>query len=139
MLTGEYQHTVDPKGRLSFPARLREELGDKFVITKGLDGCIFVYSLDEWAIILDKLKALPLSSSRHLQRFLASGAAEVETDKQGRVLIPPTLREYAKLQRDVVVAGVINRAEIWDKSQWEQGPLTTSPDLIAAEMEQLGF
>jgi len=139
MLTGEYQYTLDPKGRLSFPARLREELGDRFVVTKGLDGCLFVYSLEEWQHILEKLKELPLSSARHLQRFLASGAAEVETDKQGRILIPPVLREYASFDKDIVIAGVINRAEIWDKHQWEQGPLQTSPELIAEEMEKLGF
>ena len=88
MLTGEYQYTLDPKGRLNFPARLREELGERFVVTKGLDGCLFVYGMEEWQRILEKLKELPLSSARHLQRFLASGAAEVELDKQGRILLP---------------------------------------------------
>ena len=139
MLTGEYQYTLDPKGRLNFPARLREELGERFVVTKGLDGCLFVYGMEEWQRILEKLKELPLSSARHLQRFLASGAAEVEMDKQGRILLPPVLREYAALEKDIIVAGVISRAEIWSKSAWEQGPLQTSPDLIAEEMEKLGF
>ncbi len=139
MLTGEYQHSIDAKGRLNFPARLREELGERFVITKGLDGCLFVYSMEEWQDILLKLKALPLSSSRNLQRFFSSGAAELEVDKQGRVLIPANLREYAGLDKDVVVAGVINRAEIWNKESWENGPIQLSSDVIAEEMEKLGF
>lgn len=139
VLTGEYQHTVDAKGRLNFPARLREELGERFVITKGLDGCLFVYSYPEWENILQKLRELPLSTGRNLKRFLASGAAEVEADKQGRVLIPPSLRAYAKLDKDVVVAGVIDRAEIWNREAWEQGPTQISADEIALEMEQLGF
>ena len=100
---------------------------------------MFVFGMEEWQRILEKLKELPLSSARHLQRFLASGAAEVELDKQGRILLPPVLREYAALEKDIIVAGVISRAEIWSKSAWEQGPLQTSPDLIAEEMEKLGF
>ena len=139
MLTGEYQHTIDTKGRLNFPARLREELGERFMVTKGLDGCLFVYSMEEWSNILDKLKELPLSSARNLQRFFASGATEVEADKQGRILLPAVLREYAGLDKDIVVAGVINRAEIWDKNQWESGPIQISSDTIAEEMEKLGF
>ena len=95
MLTGEYQYVLDPKGRLNFPARLREELGDRFVVTKGLDGCLFVYGMEEWQRILEKLRELPLSSARHLQRFLASGAAEVEPDKQGRILIPAELKKFS--------------------------------------------
>lgn len=139
VLTGEYQHTVDGKGRLNFPARLREDLGERFVITKGLDGCLFVYSLPEWEHILQRLHELPLSTGRNLKRFLASGAAEVEVDKQGRVLIPPTLRTYANLEKDIVVAGVIDRAEIWNKDAWDNGPAMTSADDIAEEMEKLGF
>ena len=140
MLTGEYQYTLDPKGRLNFPARLREELGDRFVVTKGLDGCLFVYGMEEWKHILEKLKELPLSSARHLQRFLASGAAEVELDKQGRVMIPPNLREHAGLTKDVVIAGAGNRLEIWDKEKREQYLATTaSPEEMAAKMSDMGF
>ena len=139
MLTGEYQHTVDAKGRLNVPARLREELGDRFVVTKGLDGCLFVYSYPEWERILEKLRQLPLFTGRNLKRFLASGAAEVEVDKQGRILIPPSLRAWAKLEKDVVVAGVIDRAEIWNRAAWEEGPTQIGADEIALEMEQLGF
>lgn len=139
MLTGEFQHSIDAKGRLNFPVRLREDLGERFMVTKGLDGCLFVYSLTEWTTILEKLRELPLSSARHLQRFFASGATEVESDKQGRILIPAVLREYASLDKEIVVVGVINRAEIWDKHQWENGPIQISADTIAEEMEKLGF
>ena len=119
MLTGEYQYTLDPKGRLNFPARLREELGDRFVVTKGLDGCLFVYGMEEWQRILEKLRELPLSSARHLQRFLASGAAEVEPDKQGRILIPAELKKQVFIDKELVTMGAMRRIEIWSKEVWE--------------------
>lgn len=120
MLMGEYIHTLDTKGRLILPAKFRDELGQRFIATKGLDDCLFVYAKDEWAILEEKLKRLPLGKpeARAFVRFFFSGAAEVECDRQGRVLLPNNLREHAKLDKDVVVIGVSNRIEIWDKERW---------------------
>lgn len=120
MFMGEYQHTIDDKGRVIIPARLREDLGEHFVATKGLDGCLFVYPMDEWAILETKLKQLPLTraNARAFVRFFLSGAAELESDKQGRVLLPMNLREYAHLDKDVVTIGVSNRLEVWDQEIW---------------------
>ncbi|MDA8213468.1 MAG: division/cell wall cluster transcriptional repressor MraZ [Clostridia bacterium] len=121
MFMGEYQHTIDPKGRLIVPARLREGLGEKFVATKGLDNCLFVYPMDEWKLLEQKLKSLPFTraDARSFVRFFFSGATECEVDKQGRILIPANLREYAKLDKDVVLLGVSSRVEIWSKDLWE--------------------
>lgn len=139
MLIGEYQHSLDPKGRVNFPARLREGLGARFIITKGLDNCLFVYSEEEWKVLEDKIRALPVSKARSLQRFLFAGAVDVEPDKQGRVLIPANLREYAGLTKDVMVIGASVRAEIWDKDKWQQSCDDLTPDMIAASMDELGF
>ncbi len=118
---GEYQHTVDSKGRLIVPAKFRELLGDAFVITRGLDNCLFGYPMDEWRKMEDKLKALPVTKrdARAFTRFFFSGATEVELDKQGRVNIPPTLRAFANLEKDCVILGVSNRFEIWSQDAWE--------------------
>ena len=107
MFFGEYEHTIDAKGRVIIPARLREALGEQFMITKGLDGCLFVYPMDQWAAFEEKLQALPLNqpSARAFARFFFSGAMEGELDKQGRVMVPPNLREYGKLSKDIVIAG----------------------------------
>ena len=117
MFFGEYEHTIDAKGRVIIPARLREALGEQFMITKGLDGCLFVYPMDQWAAFEEKLQALPLNqpSARAFARFFFSGAMEGELDKQGRVMVPPNLREYGKLSKDIVIAGAGTRLEIWDK------------------------
>ncbi|MCR3923294.1 MAG: division/cell wall cluster transcriptional repressor MraZ [Firmicutes bacterium] len=122
MFMGEYQHAVDGKGRLIMPAKFREELGNRFVLTRGLDNCLFVYPLQEWTVLEQKLKTLPFtrSDARAFTRFFFSGAAECELDKQGRVLIPNNLRDHAKLQRDVVVIGVSSRVEIWSQDVWHQ-------------------
>lgn len=119
---GEYQHVLDAKGRLIMPAKFREGLGERFVITRGLDNCLFVYPFAEWSLLEQKLKALPFtrSDARAFMRFFFSGAAECELDKQGRVLIPNNLRDHAKLKKDVVVIGVSNRVEIWSQEVWEQ-------------------
>lgn len=121
MFMGEYQHSVDDKGRLIIPAKFRDALGPDFIITRGLDNCLFVYPRSEWTVLEQKLKALPLmkSDARAFTRFFFSGATECELDKQGRVNIPNTLREYAKLDKDCVVLGVSNRVEIWCKEVWE--------------------
>ena len=121
MFMGEYQHTVDSKGRLIVPAKFRELLGDVFVVTRGLDNCLFGYPMDEWRKMEEKLKALPVTKrdARAFTRFFFSGATEVELDKQGRVNIPPMLRSYANLEKDCVVLGVSNRFEIWSQDAWK--------------------
>ena len=109
-MKGEFQHNIDAKGRLFIPAKFREELGKMFIITKGLDGCLFVYSASAWEVLEDNINQLPLSKSRNLQRFFFSSAADCVPDAQGRVLIPQNLREYAALQKEVTIIGVSGRA-----------------------------
>ncbi|MDQ0168629.1 MraZ protein [Paenibacillus tundrae] len=121
MFMGEFQHSIDDKGRVIIPAKFRESLGPSFVVTRGLDQCLFVYPMEEWGIMEQKLKALPLmkSDARAFTRFFFSGATECDLDKQGRVNLPGNLREYAKLDKDCVVLGVSNRVEVWSKDIWE--------------------
>ncbi|WP_459911421.1 division/cell wall cluster transcriptional repressor MraZ [Desulfotomaculum defluvii] len=122
MFMGEFQHNIDSKGRLIVPARFREGLGDRFIVTKGLDNCLFVYPQQEWAEVEQKLKSLPFTraDARAFVRFFFSGATECEIDKQGRILLPNNLREYAKLDKETVVVGVSTRVEIWSKEEWEK-------------------
>lgn len=121
MFMGEYQHSIDDKGRIIIPAKFRDGLGSQFIATRGLDNCLFVYPLQEWAVLEQKLKSLPLmkSDARAFSRFFFSGATECELDKQGRVTVPGNLRDYAKLDKDCTVIGVSNRVEIWSKQIWE--------------------
>lgn len=142
MFFGEYEHTIDVKGRLIIPARLREALGSVFMITKGLDGCLAVYPMEQWADFEAKLQALPMNqpSARAFARFFFSGATEGELDKQGRVMLPPNMREYAKLEKDVIIAGAGNRLEIWDKATRDAYLAETeSPEEMAAKMSEMGF
>lgn len=142
MLIGEFEHSLDAKGRLIMPAKLRETIGDKFVVTKGLDGCLFAFSLAEWLNFEEKLKSLPLSNrnSREFTRFFLSGATECEIDKQGRFLIPTNLRESANLQKEVVIIGVGTRIEIWDKEKWNSyNDENISVEDIAENMTMLGI
>ena len=120
MFIGEFQHTIDDKSRLIMPAKFRELLGDHFKITKGLDGCLFVYPQNEWLNLENKLKNLPFTNkdARAFARFFFSGASECEVDKQGRILVGGILREYAKIAKDVVIVGVGTRIEIWSKEIW---------------------
>ncbi|GAK39687.1 division/cell wall cluster transcriptional repressor MraZ [Paenibacillus urinalis] len=122
MFMGEFQHSIDDKGRMIIPAKFRDALGPSFVVTRGLDQCLFVYPMNEWSILEQKLKALPLmkSDARAFTRFFFSGATECELDKQGRVNLPMNLRDYAKMDKECVVLGVSNRVEIWSKGIWEQ-------------------
>lgn len=139
---GEYHHTIDPKGRVIVPSRFRENLGEKFILTKGLDNCLFAYSLEEWTNLESKLKSLPFTNkdARAFIRFFFSGATECETDKQGRILIPSNLREYATLGKDIVIIGVSTRVEIWDKDRWNgyNSDDNMSANDIADKMAQLG-
>ncbi|MCL1695582.1 MULTISPECIES: division/cell wall cluster transcriptional repressor MraZ [unclassified Lysinibacillus] len=121
MFMGEYQHSVDAKGRLIVPAKFREALGETFVVTRGLDNCLFGYPMNEWRKLEEKLKDLPMTKkdTRAFARFFFSGATEVEIDKQGRINIPSTLMQHAHLLKECIVLGVSNRIEIWAKDAWE--------------------
>ena len=138
-MTGQYQHTVDAKGRLFIPAKLREELGETFYVTMGMDGCLSVYSDESWAKFTEKFESLPYTRTKAMRPLFAN-AAKCEPDAQGRILLPAKLRAYAGLQKDVVVIGVSNRAEIWDAEKWyavEAAEL--NPENTGAVMEELGF
>ena len=143
MFMGEYNHTIDAKGRLIIPSKFREVLGEEFVITKGLDGCLFVYDNQVWNAFEEKLKALRLNKkdNRQFVRFFLAGAAEVEVDKQGRILVPGNLRDFAGLEKDVVLVGVASRIEIWSKAKWDG--ITEDEDEamedIAERMADLGL
>lgn len=143
MLIGEYKHVVDSKGRIILPSKFREELGERFILTKGLDNCLFGYSLKEWAVLEEKLKKLPLTSkeARTFLRFFFAGACECEVDKQGRILIPHNLREYAGIKKEVFIIGVMTRIEIWSEDNWlkEMTNEDLSVDRIAQKMEELGI
>jgi MraZ protein len=122
MFMGEYRHIVDNKGRVIIPAKFRSGLGPIFIATKGLDNCLFIYSESEWSALEQKLKSLPFTKAdaRAFVRFFFSGAVECELDKQGRILLPPNLREYAGLEKDAVIIGVSNRVEIWSELNWQE-------------------
>ena len=141
MLIGEYEHSLDAKGRLIMPAKLREDIGEKFIVTKGLDGCLFAFSLEEWNIFEQKLRALPISNkdARAFSRFFFAGAIDCELDKQGRFLISSNLREFAEFEKDAVIVGMDARIEIWAKEKWENTDNNISADEIAAKMEMLGI
>ncbi len=143
MFTGEFKHAVDAKNRLSIPSKFREKLGDNFYITKGLDHCLFVFSMEEWSIFEEKLKELPLSNknARAFARSFFAGATECELDKQGRILIPQTLRTHANIEKDVYVNGAGSRIEIWDATTWESYNdfMTANMDDLAEDMEALGI
>ena len=143
MFIGEYQHTIDPKGRVIMPAKFREELGEKFVVTKGLDSCLFVYPNEEWDNLEQKLRTLPLTSkeARSFIRFFFAGAAECEVDKQGRILVPSNLREHAGLDKDLSIIGVSTRVEIWGRDAWNAYNDDSSLDheQIVERMAELGI
>lgn len=136
---GKYRHTVDPKGRLFVPSKLREELGEAFYVTLGLDHCLSVYTQEGWDAIVDKYNALPISKARKI-RYLFANAAKCEPDKQGRFMIPAELRAYAGLKQEVVFIGQAGRAEIWDGEAYDKLEAETlTPESLAEAMEELGF
>ena len=141
MLVGEYIHQLDAKGRLIMPSKIKAYIGEKFILSKGLDGCLFAYSQEEWIKFEGKLKLLPLSdiNARNFVRFFLSGATECEIDKQGRFLIPNNLREIVKLEKEVVIVGVGIRLEIWDKEAWRKLNDSIEADEIASNMANLGI
>ena len=141
MFMSEYNHTVDAKGRLIIPSKFREALGEEFVVSKGMDGCLFVYANDDWNAFEQKLTSLPLinKEARQFARFFLAGAATVELDKQGRILLPAALREFAGLDKDVVLVGVGSRIEIWRREKWEDMSADADMDDIASAMGGLGL
>ncbi|WP_188454491.1 division/cell wall cluster transcriptional repressor MraZ [Virgibacillus oceani] len=138
MFMGEFQHNIDAKGRIIVPAKFREELGDSFVVTRGLDKCLFAYPMNEWKLLEEKLKKLPLTKkdARAFTRFFFSGAVECEIDKQGRINIPGPLRNYAVLEKECVVIGVSNRIEFWASENWDDY-FTDSEESFAEIAENL--
>ena len=143
MFIGEYQHTIDPKGRVFMPAKFRDELGETFVVTKGLDNCLFVYPNEEWKNLEQKLRTLPLTSkeARAFIRFFFAGAAECEADRQGRILLPANLREHASLDKDLSIIGVSTRVEIWSRDTWESynGDSGMDQETMLEKMAELGI
>lgn len=140
MFMGEFNHSVDAKGRIIIPSKFREDLGEEFVITLGLDGCLFAYPENEWALFVEKLKTLPgTKEARQLQRYFMAGAAACETDKQGRILIPAKLRDSAELEKDIVFVGVLNKIEIWSKKRWDKNNDYDDVDAIAERMSDYGI
>ncbi len=142
MLIGEYTHTLDTKKRLSLPSKWRKELGKKLVLTRGLDNCLFVYPLAEWRQITDKVAKLPLgqADTRSFNRFFLSGAVEVEVDKIGRILIPDFLKDFARLDAKVVLAGIYDRVEVWDEKRWNayKKQIESKADDLAEKLGDIG-
>ena len=140
MFTGEYEHSVDSKGRIIMPSKYREALADEFVVTLGLDGCLFIYPNEEWEKFVLQLKDLPGNKeARQLQRYFLAGAATVEMDKQGRFLIPAKLREAAGLTKDIVTVGVLTKLELWSKDKWEANNIYENMDEIAEHMSEFNL
>lgn len=140
---GEYQHSLDAKGRVIVPAKFRELLGNECVVTRGLDRCLFLYPHGEWTKLEEKLKELPLTQrdARAFVRFFFSGASDVEFDKQGRIVLPASLREYAGMSKEIVVIGVSNRVELWAQEVWAEyvSEAEASFETIAEKIADLGI
>lgn len=143
MLIGEHQHTIDSKKRLAVPAKLRKEIGERAVVTRGLDNCLFLYPMSEWTKLTEKLSQLPMGQgdTRSFLRLMLAGASEVELDQLGRILIPDYLKTYAGLKQRVVIAGVYNRLEIWDEERWNayKTDVEKNTDMIAEKLGELGL
>lgn len=141
MFMGEYNHSIDAKGRLIVPAKLREALGENFVVTQGLDGCLFVFPSDVWTEFEAKLNSLPMTDkkARQFARYFLRGAVCPDVDKQGRILIPVSLRESAGLEKEVTMIGVGNRVEIWNPERLEENSTFDDMDEIAGHMADLGI
>ena len=138
MFMGQYEHTIDAKGRTIIPAKYREGLGETFIITRGLDGCLYLYPSDAWQEFADKLQRLPSTlQNRKIQRQFLSKAMEVSLDKQGRILVPALHREMADLEKDVVFVGMMNRVELWDKARYNTEETEEDEELLASAMDTL--
>lgn len=143
MFIGEYQHTIDDKGRVAVPVKFRATLGERAIVTRGLDRCLFIFSAAEWEELAQKLVALPMAqaNSRAFTRLMLAGAMEVDLDSQGRVLVPDYLRMYAHLKKQIIVAGLYNRIELWDETAWQKYKTQTESDSdeIAERLSELGI
>ncbi len=142
MFMGEYNHTIDAKSRLIVPSKFRETLGDEFVVTKGLDGCLFVFDNAEWAVFEETLRKLPSLTNpdvRKFVRFFMAGATSVEVDKMGRILIPAALKDHAALEKNIVLIGVGSRIEIWSKERYDGTVTYEDMEEIAKHMSELGL
>lgn len=139
MFTGEYWHSMDQKGRVSIPAKLREELGDEFKICKGFDKCLNIYPESEWVAFAQKIKDLPEARQRRARRYFFSGTGEGALDPQGRIAIPPVYRQFAGLDRDVVIIGNENHIEIWSVTEWENEQKHLSSEGITDDLIECGF
>jgi MraZ protein len=143
MFIGEYTHSIDDKGRLAIPSKFRAAFKKGAVVTRGLDNCLFIYSIDEWEVLAQKLASLPMSQarSRAFSRLMLAGAMDVSLDKQGRIVLPEYLRQFAKMSKKAVVAGLYNRLEIWDEAAWNEYKTATEKESvnIAEELEGLGI
>lgn len=136
-MKGEFRYNIDAKGRVFMPAKLRTSLGERFVITKGIDDCLFVYSAEAWASLEEKISQYSISKARKLQRFFCASACDAQPDSQGRVLIPSNLREYAGLTKDITIIGVSTRAEIWDTAKWNEYNENITSEEIEAVIEEI--
>lgn len=141
MLLGQYIHSIDPKGRFNFPAKFREDLGESFIITKGLDdkACLFAYPMEKWEALTQKIDALPIAKARNIQRFLFANASQVTVDKQGRVLLPSYLKDYAGLENELMVIGSSNHAEIWNPERWNRINEEMTGEKIFTELIDIDF
>jgi len=143
MFMGEFEHSIDTKGRLIIPAKFREQLGEQFVVTRGMDGCLFGYPMSEWAALQEKLKALPVNrkDARAFVRFFYSAATEYELDKQGRIILPKSLQDHAALSKQCVIVGVANRFEIWSQERWDKFSTAAEEDFddIAENLIDFGM
>ena len=139
-LRGSFTQSMDVKGRMSFPIKLREILGEQFVVTRGLGGCLFAYSVDDFEEMAERIRTLPKAKGGiEMERYFLSWASDVTADKQGRILIPQNLREFAGLDKEIIVTGVGERAEIWDKAKWDELNRNIDENSIMALMEELNF
>ncbi|MFV0519435.1 MAG: division/cell wall cluster transcriptional repressor MraZ [Lachnospirales bacterium] len=142
MFLGEYSHNIDLKGRLIVPSKIRENLSASFVVTKGLDNCLFLYNIEDWTVLSDKIKALPVTdkSVRQFVRFFFGGACELEIDAQGRILLPNNLREFAGFNKEIITIGVSNRVEIWAKENYDEySENNVFDEVLAEKMANLGI
>lgn len=140
MYTGEYNHTIDTKGRMIIPAKYREALGESFMITRGVEHNLSIYDMNQWQDYVERLSSLPGNGeARKMIRFIVAGAVEAEIDKQGRILVPANLREWAGIEKDVVLAGVIGHIEVWSKEKYEEATAFDNMDNIAEHMAELGL
>lgn len=137
MLTGQYQHNMDAKGRVTIPAKFREELGETFCVCRGIDGCLFALSMEQWDKLAASLTEKPMAQARALQRAFFSTVEEVTPDKQGRILLPPNLRALGGLEKDVTVVGMMTRAEIWDTGRWEAYNQSQTDEALEEMMDAL--